>query len=402
MKIIKHIAISGLVLALVLGTLPACKRKISGQPDPLGPSSVGVVLNITSTLNAIFAGNQRQSTTISAVLKKFDGTPIAGKTVYFQVGDELGNRLSVGFFDSNVAVASKVTDGGGNVSVTYYGPLSQEIADNVSVKEDIYIWASVSWEGAQSILASTPIQIVRDFTQLNLMVSANPNVIFAGRNREMSTITAVLLSPHHTPMGRKTIYFEIVDAEGARQDIGFFENNKAVAEKVTGNDGTVRIHYYGPLAAELMGVNQTINILATVAWEGKVIAQETTTIHIIADATNLSISIGAYPQVLYATNTRPQSEIKVTARYEGAPIANRRVYFTILSGPGFFAGNKQVAYVQTGPDGVASIVYYGPTKDEIAFDQMVTIRGHLETSYPDPYESGQTYAEIDLRIIREQ
>lgn len=411
MKTIKHIAISGLVLVLLLGTLPACKRSQSEPPDPLGPSSLGIVLNLTSSNNALFAGTQRQSTTISGVLKKFDGTPISGKTVYFQVGDAAGNKLLTppGFFDGNQTVSSRVTDSAGNVSVNYHGPLSYEIADNT----DIFIWATVAWEGAQNIHASTPIQIVRDFKNIFIVVYGSPNVLFAGKNRDVSVVTAMVTITGGVPLAGKTVLFEIVnltdykEGEEEKKSLGYFDDNRAVAEKVIGADGSAKVNYYGPLGSELMGVNHLIGIKATVSLDGTYdediqIQSGTAQIQVIADATDISFNIGANPQVLYATNTRPQSEIKVIARYEGAPIANRRVYFSILSGPGFFAGNKQVAYAHTGPDGVATITYFGPTKDEIAFDQMVTIRGHLETSYPDQYDSGKTYDEVEIRIIREQ
>lgn len=406
MKTMKTLVISGLVFVLILGTLPACKRKITEQPDPLGPSSLGIFLNITSSVNALFAGNQRESTTISAVLKKYDGTPISGKTVFFQVGDACGNRLPVGFFDSAATVASKTTDGGGNVSVTYFGPIIGEAAEY----NDIFIWATVAWEGSQSIQASTPIQIVRDFTNIFMVVSASPNVIFAGKNRDMSVVTAIVTITGGIPLAGRTVFFEILnltETEEGEEDtkaLGFFDDNKAVAEKVIGADGTVKVNYYGPLGSELKGKNHLVGIKATVSLDGTYqegFQSETAHIQAIADATDLNIDIGAFPQVLYATNTRPQSEIKVTARYEGAPIANRRVYFTILSGPGFFQGNRQVAYVHTGQDGVASITYFGPTKNEISFDQTITIRGHLETSFPDHFHSGKSYDTVDIRIIRE-
>jgi hypothetical protein len=410
MKTIKHIAISGLVLALVLGTLPACKRKLTEQPDPLGPSSLGIVLNLTSSVNAIFAGDQRQSTTISGVLKKFDGTPINGKTVHFQIGDAAGNKLLTppGFFDGNQTVSSRVTDSAGNVSVNYHGPLSYEIANNV----DIYIWATVAWEGAQSIIASTPVQIISDPLTLRVNAIAIPNVLFAGKSRDISTINVRVLTSSSVPLGGISVFFEIMDKDGEqRLPFGFFENNNAVAEKVTDGNGSVSVVYYGPLAKELQAFNQEIQIRATASISGSYdqpSQSDGAHLLLIADATLLNFKAEAYPSTLYAGTPRPESQIKTLATYEGAPISNRKVFFTIVQGPGFFSGNRTMAVVITDAEGVATITYFGPTLNEVAYTQYVRILAQLETSTtdhksppdPDYQDSSASYRYIDLRIVR--
>ena len=173
---------------------------------------------------------------------------------------------------------------------------------------------------------------------------------------------------------------------------------------MTGSDGSVRVNYYGPLASERQGKNVDILIRATVAWEGNVLVEMETPIRIIADATGLNFTVDAYPSVLYAGTPRPESQIKAIAKYEGAPISNRRVYFTILQGPGFFSGNKTIAFVNTGPDGIATLTYFGPTRDEIFSTQTVVIQAQLETSvgeHKSPDEENPSYDEVIIRIVRD-
>jgi len=123
----------GLVLLLASS---ACTRNDVGTPSPVGPSSFAVLLKLSASRNVIYAGDQRDGSTISVSLKLFDGTPLAGRTVYFEICDSTHLRVDVGYFEGMERVISRQTDGGGNITFVYNGPLNSEIEANTSV----YIW----------------------------------------------------------------------------------------------------------------------------------------------------------------------------------------------------------------------------------------------------------------------
>ena len=134
----------------------ACTRHDVGTPSPVGPSSFSVLLKLSASPNVIFAGEgkgQREGSAISVSLKRFDGTPLAGRTIYFEICDSDHLRVDLGYFEvdpwiaSSHRVTSKQTDAGGNINVVYYGPLRVELAASTSV----YIWAKAASEGNEFI-----------------------------------------------------------------------------------------------------------------------------------------------------------------------------------------------------------------------------------------------------------
>lgn len=140
--------------ALAIFALNSCKSDTVSEPSPTGPSSIGVILLLTASPNVISAGDTRDTAKITATLKKYDGVPLAGQTVYFKIKS---GRGSVGFFEDKLDVLVKNTDSSGTAQITYSGPLRSEIRNDVTV----YIEATVSWEGSQFISDSTPIVVVR-------------------------------------------------------------------------------------------------------------------------------------------------------------------------------------------------------------------------------------------------
>ena len=82
---------------------------------------------------------------------------------------------------------------------------------------------------------------------------------------------------------------------------------------------------------------------------------------------------------------------------DGIPLAGRKVYFKILSGPGTFANNQRKAFALTDANGYATVNFLGPTKFEVGYDQFVTIQGQPETISPF-----YIHLEVDIRIIREE
>ncbi|MHB8095374.1 MAG: Ig-like domain-containing protein [Candidatus Aminicenantales bacterium] len=152
----KTIWISFLGLALLLA-FTSCTRDKVGSPSPTGPSTFALVLKVSANPNVIVAGSSRQATTLTANLKNFDGTPVVGRTVYFAINDADNNKISVGRFEGNVAVPSRITDGGGNAYITYFGPLKSEISSSGI----LHLWASVAMEGSNFVEDYARIEILR-------------------------------------------------------------------------------------------------------------------------------------------------------------------------------------------------------------------------------------------------
>jgi hypothetical protein len=145
---------TGLVLVLAV---TACTRHDVDQPSPVGPSTLATILKISANPNVLNAGTHRQGATITASLKKYDGTPLAGRTVYFEINDAEDLRANIGFFEDRTIVATRVTDGGGNAYVTYFAPVKDEIRANCIV----HIWASLPGDERTFLQEFTEIFIVR-------------------------------------------------------------------------------------------------------------------------------------------------------------------------------------------------------------------------------------------------
>jgi len=274
----------------------SCTRSEVEYPGPTGPSTLALILQISASPNVVYAGINRQDTVITASLKKFDGSPYSNETIYFEVRNQIGGRIDVGFLDGSQSVATKLTDSGGQVSVTYTSPTADElIQQNLGAQDDfeIMIYAYVAWEGKEIVAESTPIVIVKDITD------------------------------------------------------------------ITGD---------------------------------------------------VSFELQAFPNVLWCDSTPPESEIRGIFLLDGQPITNRRVYFKILSGPGKFADGFAKTFAETNANGVATVTYLGPTRDNMSYDTFVTIEGQPETSwihiYDPTYDPNSPpsydylYKQMDIRLIR--
>jgi hypothetical protein len=154
MKRNNKVFVIGVSLALALFALDSCKSSTVTEPSPVGPSSTAVILSLTASPNAMFAGQfVRETSAITATLKKFDGIPLAGANILFTIESARG---SLGYFEDEMNSLSAATDAEGAVHLTYYGPLFGELSRSM----DVLIKAEVAWEGAQAIWGSTPIHIV--------------------------------------------------------------------------------------------------------------------------------------------------------------------------------------------------------------------------------------------------
>ena len=154
MKRNNKVFVIGVSLALALFALDSCKSSTVTEPSPVGPPSIAVILNLTASPNAMFAGHYvRETSTITATLKKYDGIPLAGYNILFTIESPRG---SLGYFEDEMNSLTATTDADGAIQLTYYGPLFDELNRNM----EVLIKAAVAWEGAQGIWGSTPILII--------------------------------------------------------------------------------------------------------------------------------------------------------------------------------------------------------------------------------------------------
>ena len=284
------------ILSLIIFT--SCSRSNFDHPGPAGPSTLAVLLNLTASPNVLYAGPTRGTTTITATLKKFDGVPIANRSIHFEIVDSVGTRAYVGFLDNQQTVLTKNTNSNGNISFTYSGPTEQELIDIGKGAEDdfkIYIYAYLAWEGKDLIAEQTPIMILKDIYDIG------------------------------------------------PDDIGF--------------------------------------------------------------------ELQAFPNVLWCTLERPESEIRGIFTLKGTPLTGKKVFFKILSGPGKFSDGYTKTYAITDSNGIATINYVGPTKNELTIDTIVTIQGQPETDWihtepPPGYDPEENedyfyiYKQLDIRLIK--
>lgn len=390
---IKLLIILSLALSFVL--FSTCKRKEVEEPGPLGPSGFSIVLKLSASPNVISAGANRGSTTITASLTKYDGIALADKTIHFEIRDQSGNKVYLGYFEGNKSVVSKSTDSNGEVKVTYYGPLGQELTDT----SYIYIFASASWDGKEFVSELQPIKVVRDVEEIYIELVANPSVLVAGTYRGVSKVTATLTESGGKPVANETVIFKInEDDSGIRY--GYFEDFQTVIEKTTDSNGVAKVTYFGPIDEEFPDdlEDECIEIEACV---NEVIEScddcptATTFICIVQEGLDLSLDLFANPNVLLCTDERPESQIIAYFKEGAKPVVNRKVFFTITSGSGTFSNDKTSIAAHTNAQGIATVRYIGPTKDEITADQTVTIQGQGEAM--DGFVTGQT----QVKLIRD-
>jgi hypothetical protein len=229
----------------------------------LGPAGFAVSLKVSASPNVLFAGTQsRETTPVTAVLTKYDGTPLPGKTIFFELRNALNARTDgIGYFDGLRAVASEVTDGSGRVTVDYHGPTVEEISG--SVTENFLITAHVAWDGAEGISEWTPLYFVRDFQDLIFNVAVDPNVLWCSNTRPESKITAFFAVPDGTPISGRKVFFKIKKGKGQ------FPGGVTSTYGVTSSDGYVIMTYQGPTGGEMTAAEEfvTIEVQPETWWE---------------------------------------------------------------------------------------------------------------------------------------
>lgn len=395
---INFIVVFTLVFALIL--LSSCKRNGVEEPSPFGPTSIAVVLKLNASPNVLFAGTTHKASTITASLKKYDGVPLPDKTVHFEITDVDGNKVNIGYFEGNESVKSKNTDSNGSASVTYYGPVAEEIAADTT----IYIRAKVAWDGKQFISSLAALSIVRDVTSITLNLTANPDVLFAGTHREPSTITATLKTAAGDPLANKAVHFEITDSDGAKLNLGYFDDMESVKSVSTDATGTATVTYFGPIDQEITA-NTDVYIKASAVSEGaESITAQSVKITVIRDVTSITLEVSASPDVIYAGTERDESLIRATLKTaEGTPLADRTIHFEVTDSSGnqldvgYFEGNQIVRSGKTDENGMATVTYYGPLREEITSSTDVYIKVYASTEGKEAV----TADPVKITVIRE-
>ena len=235
------------MLGFTISFFSACTRSQVEEPSPVGPSTLSILLDVNSYPNVISAGESRQSVQITADLKKFDGVPLSNQTITFEIRDELGSRLYVGFFEDNQSIVTKSTDGSGRATVTYHGPLAQEIfvANNgQTADKQVYIYAFVGWEDNEFIADYAPVYIISDIVELTFDMQASPNVLWCSDENPYSEIRGLFKKADGAPIVGRKVFFKILKGKGE------FEDGTRKTYVYTNAEGIATIRYVGPTAAE--------------------------------------------------------------------------------------------------------------------------------------------------------
>ena len=129
-------------------------------PITIISGAAGIQLNIYANPTVLNAGATRETSTITATLTTaVDSTPLANWIISFEIDDADGNRIYVGYFDSNEQVVAKVTDANGVATVTYYGPLALELPDLTVGGEITFYIRATAWLGELYVSEMVPVYI---------------------------------------------------------------------------------------------------------------------------------------------------------------------------------------------------------------------------------------------------
>ncbi len=124
-----------LVLALVLAITPACQRSAVEEPNPFGPSSHHVTLEISASPNVVLTSDVREPVEVKALVK-YGGQPAANQLVVFTVLDGPGE------FHNYLRRVAVTTNQNGYAVATYFAPLRSEIGFDQTVTFYIHLQTS--------------------------------------------------------------------------------------------------------------------------------------------------------------------------------------------------------------------------------------------------------------------
>lgn len=252
------------LLILSLVSLYSCRNKVE-EPSPTGPSTFSILMIASASPNVLVARSTgaRDTSNVTVTLTTYSGVPLANETVIFDVYDmTYGNVLeNYGYFEGNQSVVVKTTDSNGRVSVTYYGPVFEEIiyywedADPQTVErplsyppESVRIRASLAWQGKEIISEFAPIQVVSELDK-QIRLQAAPNVLWitSGSNKSrQSTLTATVADLKGAPVRGEKIWLTIQFGQGE-----FKQNGKRRISGKTDDNGKVVVTYLAPKKGEI-------------------------------------------------------------------------------------------------------------------------------------------------------
>lgn len=261
MKLKHSLLIFLLVVSLV--SFYSCRNKVD-QPAPTGPSTFSILMIASASPNVLIARDSgaRDTSNISVTLTTFQGTPLANETIIFDVYDITFTNVleNYGYFEGNQSVVAKTTDSNGRVSVTYFGPVFEEIVkywdDTPSgdpnpqpyPPEMVHIRASLAWQGKEMISEYAPIQVVSELNK-KIRLLAAPNVlwILSGSQRSrQSTLTAQVADLKGAPVKGEKIWLDIEVGPGE-----FKQNGKRKISGRTDENGEVVVTYLAPTRGEI-------------------------------------------------------------------------------------------------------------------------------------------------------
>lgn len=247
---IKHNILIIVSLTLMLVLTSSCTRKAVDTPGPTGPSTYAIVIKADASPNVIIASTTRDETIVTVNVNNFQGIPLASETVVFEIIDPVTMLAdNIGYFEGNKTVISRVTDSNGVASVKYIGPLIDEMVDSDSAHvpdvttmppANVYIRASLSWRGEQFIADFAPVEIIIDRNSLELLLRANPNVLWIAGGPQKSTLTATLRKVEGAPIKGRKIFFTFKSGPGE------FQNGKRTAFVITNANGEAKVVYVSP------------------------------------------------------------------------------------------------------------------------------------------------------------
>jgi len=257
-----------MVTVLMLGLTASCKRDGITEPEVSGTSSFATLLKLETNRNAIFAGNTqlgavRDVVNITAKLNKYDGTPVANRTVFFEIADTAGQKLSVGYFDGGYPIRSATTDSNGTIRLNYFGPFAEEISSDTQVN----IWATVSWLNNEMISEHAPIAVIKDFGLGDglALFRINPDVLYCDEGHPQAEISAEFTYAG-IPLSGQRIYFTILGDKP-----GTFDDNLRATFRETDSQGVAKIKYVGPNMNGISGDTSVffrVQIFESAFWEG--------------------------------------------------------------------------------------------------------------------------------------
>jgi len=261
MKLKHSLLIFLLVVSLV--SFYSCRNKVD-EPSPTGPSTFSILMIASASPNVLIARDTgaRDTSNITVTLTTFQGTPLANETIIFDVYDAtLENTMeNYGYFEGNQSVVAKATNSDGRVSVTYYGPVFEEIVkywdDTPSgdpnpqpyPPEMVNIRASLAWQGKEMISEYAQIQVVSELNK-KIRLQADPNVLWitSGHQKSrQSTLTVTVADLKGAPVQGEKIWLDIEVGPGE-----FKQNGQRRISGKTDANGEVVVTYLAPQRGEI-------------------------------------------------------------------------------------------------------------------------------------------------------